>query len=371
MKFRRVLIAVILILVIFGQAGTKAYALSEGEDFKSSVNDIISSLDKENKEMVDSEKIFDGRFADIGIGAISKFIEHAVKSFLKNTFKLCGAVVIACLVEKIGELSSGKLSAEIMKLLQMFFITVICYTLVNTLFGALGDFCASLDSLMSSYGVVMGEIFLYGGELTIASTSSAWLAFSLEISRKLSLKGLLPLLKICYCISIASSVTSSDNLKSVSDFIKHIFVTLSVLFMTVLTTIMSFQTVLASATDTVALRGVKFVASNTVPIIGGLVSESLRTLTSAVSLMKSQSGIVCIICLIVCALPPLATVFGIKYSFVFANSFASFIGADTAKGVLSDLSKLINYLIGIIVITTLYFVYFVFLFGNITAGAAG
>ena len=371
MKFKsnKLLSVLILLLTIWFIFGQVVYADIVGEkenEIDEMIDGISGVLGDEYKDAVDIEKLENGEYSPQAKNLISSLINLLFGSFTENVIKLCGAILLSCLLSRIAELSEGRVLSQTLKTIQIFFVSVVCYSLVNSLFEAVENYIRDLDSLMTAYSGVLSEILLFGGNLSLSAVSASILAFTLEIIRKLTLTVLLPIIKICFSVSIASAVTLSDKMKYISDFFKKLFTTLCVSFMTVLTVIMSFQSVIASAADTVAMRSVKFAAANTVPIIGGLVSESLRTLGSAASLFKSKAGIVGILCLLAVTVIPVARLLGVKYCFSFGEAFSSFIGGDVSKTVLNDCSQLINYLIGTVVITTVYFSYFIFLFANLT-----
>lgn len=366
LRFICALFIAVFLLLIPGQA-----VQAEENNYEVYPDDIISSIDKDSADLIDEEAVEDQNFSEIGLSLVSYFISSALKVFLRNFLRLAGVILICCVISKISETVKVKHVPEILALSQVFLISAVTYSLLEGVFAQAEEYIAQTNSLMTAYGVIMSEIYLLGGNISQAAVSSAWLAFALEVSRRLCLGTLIPIIRICFSATLAASVSTSVNLRAVANFMRNMYVSVSVFFMTVLTVIMSFQSTLAGANDSIALRSVKFAASNTIPIIGGLVSESMRTLSSGVTLMKSYSGTICIICLIAVSIIPLAHVFGVKYTLSLGETFSDYIGVSTVKGFLSDCGKLINYMIGLIVITDIYFIYFVSVFIKSTGAIGG
>lgn len=368
MKIKKYICITALFLIFLMLSGHAVFA--ESNSYEVDPEDIISTLDKESEKLIDKEALKEENFSEIGVSFVSYFISSAVNIFFKNFIRLAGVILICCVVSKISETVKIRLLPEFLSLAQVFLISLITYSLLEEVFLQVEEYVTSISSLMSAYGLIMSEIYLFGGNVSRAAVSSAWLAFALEISRKISLGTLIPIIRICFSVTLAASVSPSVNLRAIANFIRNIYVSVSVFFMSVLTVIMSFQSTLAGANDSIALRSVKFAASNTIPIIGGLVSESMRTLSSGISLMKSYSGTICIICLIAISIIPLSYVFGIKYTLSLGETFSDFIGVSAVKGFLADCGKLVNYMIGLVVMTDIYYIYFVSVFIK-SAGALG
>ena len=334
---------------------------AESENYEFEPSDLTDALDGEAKNCLpdsyDNETLLKAG-ADMFILSIRYFI----KSFFENVLLLSGIVIIAAIVSKIGESLSFRYASDIIVIAQILPVALSSYHVISALFDSMNEYISQINGLLSSYGVVMSEVYLLGGNISSAAVSSAWLGFALELSRNVCMSALIPLIKICFSVTLASSVSQSVNLQAIARFMRNIYVTASVLFMTVITVIMNFQITVASSQDSIAMRSMRYAASNSIPIIGSLFSESLKTLSTGISLTKSYSGLVCVTCLLAVSALPAAKVFASKYTFSLSASFAEFLDVPSAVNILSDCGKLLNYMIGIIVITDVYFIYFVTVF---------
>ena len=323
---------------------------AESENYEFEPSDLTDALDGEAKNCLpdsyDNETLLKAG-ADMFILSIRYFI----KSFFENVLLLSGIVIIAAIVSKIGESLSFRYASDIIVIAQILPVALSSYHVISALFDSMNEYISQINGLLSSYGVVMSEVYLLGGNISSAAVSSAWLGFALELSRNVCMSALIPLIKICFSVTLASSVSQSVNLQAIARFMRNIYVTASVLFMTVITVIMNFQITVASSQDSIAMRSMRYAASNSIPIIGSLFSESLKTL-----------GLVCVTCLLAVSALPAAKVFASKYTFSLSASFAEFLDVPSAVNILSDCGKLLNYMIGIIVITDVYFIYFVTVF---------
>ena len=357
-RFITLLLFVVLIVVL-GQVCV--YAYGESPVYKTDPEILTESIDE------DSRKLLPDDFDDIDISAVAfdaagTVTRQITKGFITSSLTLIGIVISAAVIAKAADALSYKYSSGILTLTQVLLVSLYAFAYIDRSFIMITDYIGQVNSLMTSYGAVMTEIYLLGGNVTSAAVSSAWLTAVLEISRRICIGMLIPVLKICFALALAASVSSEQGFRSISSLIRKLFVSLTVLFMTVITIIMSFQTTLGSSEDSVALRGIKFAASNSIPIIGGLVSDSMKNLTAGISYMKSYSGIVCVACLLAVSAAPVAYIFAVKFGTALASVISDMLGVKNAKEILDDCGTLLNYLLAAVIITDIYFIYFVTVF---------
>ena len=163
------------------------------------------------------------------------------------------------------------------------------------------------------------------------------------------------------------SASPEVNLRPILSFVRRIATTLLILFMTVITVILSFRTGLAAAADSLSMRGIKFAASNFIPLIGGLFNETLRTLSASLTLVRKTVGLLGMLGLLVSLLTPLATLFVAKYSLSLAATAADVLDAGKLKPMLEEADKLIGFLIAVLV---LFGVFYIILLGVLMQASA-
>ena len=140
--------------------------------------------------------------------------------------------------------------------------------------------------------------------------------------------------------------------------------------MTVISVILSFQTIIAHSSDTVAMRSIKYAISHSVPIIGGLVSDSARTLSTGLTLMKNSVGFIGIVIIILISLYPLISLTVSKYSLQLASSFSAVISEDKANLFLDESVRMLSFLIAIVIMLDVAFIFCISLFAVMPAAAS-
>ena len=358
---KRLSVLILFVLLFFALGQVSVFADENEHIYEIDPEILTDSIDENSRGLLPDD------FGNIDISdsvfiTLRSILGQIMKGFVSSSLTLIGIVITAAIITKAAEALSFKYSSEILTLAQVLLISLYSFGFIDRSLNMMTDYVEQINSLMTSYGAVMAEIYLLGGNITTAAVSSAWLAFALEISRRICIGALIPIIKICFALTLAASVSSESGFQAISSLVRKLYVTSSVLFMTVITVIMSFQTTLGASEDSVAMRGIKFAASNSIPIIGGLVSDSMRNLTAGISYMKNYSGIVCVICLLAVSAAPLTYIFAAKFAMSFASVISDLLGVKNSKVIFDECCTMLNYMLAMVVITDIYFIYFVTVF---------
>ena len=120
---------------------------------------------------------------------------------------------------------------------------------------------------------------------------------------------LLPFVRLCGGMTIASVLGGGLKLDGVSAFLRKTFLFLTGALMMLLTAVLSCQRVLAKSADSVSLRAVKFALGSAVPVIGSAVGEAASAVGAGFSLLEKSAGMLGILIVLWQVLPPLLTVY--------------------------------------------------------------
>ena len=123
---------------------------------------------------------------------------------------------------------------------------------------------------------------------------------------------------------------------------------------------LSLQTVIASAQDSATMRGVKYLASGMIPVVGGTVSGALSTLASGMAYVKGVVGVGSVWVLAIIFLPPLLTLLLYRFALTLAVSITEGVGADGEP--FSSLRFALDTLIAVYSLSALIYIFEVILF---------
>jgi stage III sporulation protein AE len=132
--------------------------------------------------------------------------------------------------------------------------------------------------------------------------------------------------------------------------LKKNYTTLLTFLMMLLLAMLGAQTTLGARSDTLAMKSVKFAAGNMIPVVGGSVSELLRTVSSCVGYLRGGVGICGILILVLLLLPTLVELLLLRLTWQIGASLADLLGCDHEKRLLEEFSSLCGYLIAAVAI---------------------
>ena len=176
-----------------------------------------------------------------------------------------------------------------------------CFSQGKAILSQCTDFMTLFTPVFSMFMTATGQF----GSAAIYQTSSLFLTNGiLQILDHI----LLPFLSMSFAIAIANAVYAEHTLDGLLQFNKTI-VTWSLGFlMSVFIGVISIQSIVSSAADGLTTKTTKYVVSNFVPIVGGAVSDAYATVLGSLQVLKSTTGAIGIVVLLLIFLPILLRV---------------------------------------------------------------
>ena len=111
----------------------------------------------------------------------------------------------------------------------------------------------------------------------------------------------------------------------------------------VLCFLLGMQSTLAKAGDTLALRTARFAAGSFLPVVGGSVGETLRTVAGSVQYLRAVTGMGAVTVLFFCFLPTFLSVLLFRVCFMLSGAVAGMLACRAEEKVLSELSSVYGY----------------------------
>ena len=250
--------------------------------FAKEENDIVSNTPNEVTEYLPSEgtaeDIVSATDSSYLISLFGKLLNAAFIKISKMLLILVGCIFFTSIINLIFE-TIGKKGSEVCRFVSTVFISTSVYSLVVNVFDDVVLYLEKLSGFISSLGLAMGAIYLSAGNASVALANSSGITALLIVVEKFCITYLIPLLRICFAIAIASSVCGV-KLNKFSSLLKKGYISITVILMTIITITLAFQTSISSSADSVAVRSLRFAAIKSIPFVGGGIGEALRTVSA-------------------------------------------------------------------------------------------
>ena len=255
--------------------------------------------------------------------AISRaFSTSLQRESIGRAFSFCASLIILCLL-----LSKGVESIQG----------------VSSYFSTLNTLAASLLPLIS-------VLYIMGGNLTAATASSAGLSVYMTLLEELVGKSILPFCAICLAFTLVNALDPGIKTGTLLSTVKKNYTTVLAFLMMLLIAMLSAQTILGAKSDSLMMKSAKFAAGNMIPVVGGSISELLRTVSAGVGYLRGTLGICAILLLLFTLLPTVVELLLIRLTWQISASFAEMLGCDGEKKLLDEFASVSGYLLAAVCI---------------------
>lgn len=225
---------------------------------------------------------------------------------------------------------------------------VVTLSILNCSYSSLESvtgFFSSLGTMTSAILPLMGALYAMGGNLTVAVATSSGLSVYLTLLETVVGKSILPFCGFCMALALMSALDPSLRMGTLLSTVKKNYTTLLAFLMMLLLAMLASQSTLGARSDTLLMRSAKFAAGNLIPVVGGSVSELLKTVSASVGFLRTSVGICGVLLLMLTLLPTIVELFLLRLTWQLATSLADLLGCDAEKKLLDEFASLLGYLI--------------------------
>jgi stage III sporulation protein AE len=231
-------------------------------------------------------------------------------------------------------------------------------------------FFERISSLMQAMIPVGSAVLAMGGNISTAAASSASLGIFLGVCETICAKTVIPVTCCCTALALCNTLSSEIGLRGFASAIRKTYTFILGAIMTLLIATLSSQTALTAAADSAGARAAKLLTSSAIPIVGGTVGDTLRTVAGGVSYLKSIVGISGIVFVVLLLLPVLISLVLTRLVFLLTSGVADMLGCETEGKLLSELSSVWGVMIAVVSMCAVMFIFALVIFVRITVAAA-
>ena len=322
-----------------------------------SFEEMISSIDSDAVSVLESmgitELSYESVFGVTPKKVFDSFLEIFFNSFkkpLKYFFSVTGIMAIMALLTNLSR------SPETVTLIGSSCVACLLAVPVVSLITDSFSVLEALSVFTSSFsGVFCAVVSASGG--VIQGTSFLGLNIALNSVMSVILSGISKPLANCMC---SLSFLSCFNIKTFSERMSDLFKKFYIFMLGLLTTVFSglsaIKTILGGSADTVAVKGVKFLVGRSLPIVGGIVSESYQSVIASLGLIKNTVGVFGILTVVITVLPIVTELFIWCLSFNFISTVSEIFGCFKIQNLILVFKDVIILLIATICFSAVLFI---------------
>ena len=260
--------------------------------------------------------------------------------------RICGVLVLsATLRAVVGEGKSGASHAA--SLIAVLSIVLMLFSGEETKFSQMERFLDTVRGLCVALVPLMGVLYAMGGNVAAAVANHGVMSGFLAILETVCSGVAIPLACVLVALALLDAVTGKGTARPISALIKRTF-TLGLSFcMMLLVFALSLQHTLAKGSDTLALRTVRFAAGSFLPVVGGSISEALRTVSGSVEYLRGTVGVGGILVVFFLFLPPFISALLTRLALSVSSALAGLFSCTREERLLSEFASVWGYFLAI------------------------
>ena len=323
----------------------------------SGADELPDSLPDETNELLEG----------LGIGSLNadEFLNLSPDKLLNQALNIMGEQSrdpLRCVVSIIGImllcafLQGMKVSFGEQDLTRIFGIVCVlmCIALmVSPILSCIHDASETIHGsfvFMTAFIPVLGSVMTVSGQ-TVTATSYSFLM--LGASETISALCSNFILHIILALSITSSAAPKLNTSGLTAFLHKTVKWILGFSMSIFVSIMSLQTIVGSASDTVAVKAAKFVVGSAIPVVGGALSEAITSVQSYLGLLKTTVGAFGIIAGAGIFLPIIIRIILWQIGIQLCSAVGELLGLSEISGLLKSVGSVMGLLLAVLLCTAL------------------
>ena len=168
----------------------------------------------------------------------------------------------------------------------------------------------------------------------------------------------IPLLVSAAAVNIANNISKKFNADKLVLLINNLVKWGLGILLTVFTGVAGLQSMAASAVDGMSVKLTKYAASNLIPLVGGILSESVETVMNCSVIIKNSVGVVGIVTLALIAAGPLVKIAASLLVFRITAAVTQPISDERLVKCMTGLANIISMMFAIVASVSVMFIIF-------------
>lgn len=235
----------------------------------------------------------------------------------------------------------------------------------------LGDACAYLSRLcgvMNLFVPVMESVCLISGRITEKAVSGGGLILFSTLIGNFASVVLMPTVSLLFTFTAVVGACPDSHLGGVLSGVRKFIGRLWSVFGILFSFLLSVQTLLAGAADSLGARTARFALASFVPVAGGMIAEALSTLRGGMAYVRQTAGVGGILVLLALFLPTVIPMVLVKLALSLTESAAGIMGVGAASSMLGEVRGIAELIIGVVTGASLVFLITLMMFMKVWSG---
>lgn len=308
---------------------------------------VWDEVDDQTKEYLEDLGIDEVSFDDLFNLSPTRVLEFLIDISLKSGIKIFENIVVIIAVLMIVSIATAflKESDQIENVLNFVAVLTILSVIIVPISRMVTDVATGIKTstvFVNSYLPVMTAIIIASKNPGLAITYNSFSLFLSSLITTVADKFFMPCISAILSFNILSSFSFENYRERIVSGFRRAIVVLLALFSTIYTGLLTTQSLLATSSDSIALRGIKFISGTFVPIVGAGVGDALSSVFSSFIIMKNTLGVFIIIVIILINLPVMIELLIWYFALQLCSVISSMLNVKNITDILDSISSMIS-----------------------------
>ena len=355
---KRLAVFLALLVVILALA-LPVRASEEMPTADSYLDEVYGAIPEEVKPYLEKEYSSSTLNPEAIVSIAEAILPRVIGSFLSVLGELLVLIVFAAIVKKLNAaLTRGN---AFLGLVSLILLSTYLLRRLLQLADETRAYCLKIQSFMSVISLSLGSAAALGGNVISASAMAATVSSITLVLEGACLSLLLPTVRLSL-VSMLSSFSEDSGLATVGKVSRSLFQWLIGLISFFSVTVLTYQSLIAQSEDTLSARTLRYALNGSIPIVGGVLGDSLRTLAASVNMIRRSVGTLGVMTLLLLGVLPLSSLISVKFAVLVLEGVSESLGLSHEQTLLCEARKLLNMMIAVIIMVSLLYIFSLSLF---------
>ena len=342
---KKIFLIVIIVVLFLFTFQINSFSYEETNE----TEELWNSVDETTKDYLYELGIDELNFEKLFELTPLRVMEFISKLILNKASSLSNKLIIVFVVLILSAITSTflKKTNKLENVIDYVCVLIIFSFVMDSIGQLLSDAATCIKTstiFIHTYLPVMTGIIIASKNPNLAITYNS---FSLILSNIISFfadKLFMPIISILFSLNIISSFSSEDFQIRLLKTIRKIITIILSLFSTVFTGMLTTQSLLATSSDSIVIKGIRFASGTFIPIVGGNIGEAISSVMSSFLIMKTTLGIFIIFVIILINLPVMIELLVWYFFFSLCSIFSSLFYMKNITDILDGLASTVSLL---------------------------
>lgn len=315
-----------------------------------------SGLDINPYEMYESLITGESVGTDGIVDKVIDIITSQIRITLKSVVTLFLIVLLTMVLSSI-ELDKNSDVVKISKIIIAGATAIILLKNYIQIQAMLKDTIGTISYLLQLSSTFLTGVLVATGKITSTGTIAPLIMFISSAIVSVTNFVIIPLFSLSIAVNIVSQMGDSLKLDKLSNMFRKSSMYIYTTGISVFVFVLSLENTISKSIDNIYFKATQNIVSDSVPVVGKFLADSLDTVMGATELVGKVGGTVAIICTILIVLVPIGKVAIVTIMYKLLSALCEIIGQNEEIGKLIDyFSNIYKDIIGIIIGTMVLFV---------------